>query len=110
MLWSLGFFGVGFACTTPFATEIAFGSFPIVMALIGGAHQDYRNRRSGKLSPDFDAKTSNVPFAALLQRPASLVKLRDEMAWGNASIAVTVSTILALRRGKLPPLKSPSGA
>ena len=53
-LWSMGFLGLGAALVTPFAAEVAFFGLPVVFALIGGAHQDYRYRRGwgGSLPPE----------------------------------------------------------
>lgn len=42
--WSLGLLGLGTAFTTPFAPEVVMFTAPAVFALVGGAHQDYRNR------------------------------------------------------------------
>ena len=55
-LWSLGLLGLGTALATPFATEFILFSMPSVFALIGGAHQDHRYRKSsgGYLSPEID--------------------------------------------------------
>ena len=67
-LWGLGLFGLGSAVVTPFAAEIVFFSMPSVFALIGGAHQDHRHRQGsgGFLSSKDDARTSNIPFLALI--------------------------------------------
>merc|ERR1711920_281645 len=97
---SLGFSGLGFACASPFATEVVFGVFPACMALIGGAHQDYRNRLSGKLPPEYDAQTCNVPFVALAQGRQSWSALPNEIAWTNASMAIGLAAALATRRAR----------
>jgi len=67
-LWSLGLLGLGSASATPFATEFILFSMFFIFALIGGAHQDHRYRKGsgGYLSPEKDAKTSAIPFVALI--------------------------------------------
>lgn len=67
-LWFLGLSCLGSAVTTVYATHAAMFTYPVVFAYLGGAHQDHRYRRSsgGVLTPDMEAISSNVPFAALL--------------------------------------------
>lgn len=67
-LWSFGLLGLGTAMGTPFLGEFVLFSFPVVFALLGGMHQDYRYRRGngGSLSPEVDKVTSNVPFYAMV--------------------------------------------
>ena len=65
-LWALGLFGLGYAASALYVTEFAFGVFPVIFTVIGGAHQDHRHRESGKLSPERDTLTSHIPFAALI--------------------------------------------
>lgn len=102
MLWSLGLFGIGSALVNPFPTQVVAFSMPIIFAWVGGAHKDYRYRRNwgGYLSPDVDAKTSNVPFLAILQGRNTF----PELKWINAGLAVTVAIALATRRVRMPPL------
>ena len=66
-LWALGIFGLGYASSAIYVTEFAFGAFPIVFTMIGGAHQDHRHRASGQLSEERDALTSHAPFGALIE-------------------------------------------
>jgi uncharacterized membrane protein len=82
--------------------EIVFHSFPVIFALIGGAHQDYRYRRGwgGSLSPEKDAVTSNVPFLALVTGKQSWSALRDEVKWTNAGLAALAAVPLTLRQIK----------
>ena len=96
MLFSLGMFGLGTALKTPFATRAIVCGFPLLFALIGGFHQDYRHRRhsGGYLSPDTDHKTSLIPFIALLRGRQSWRELWDEMKNVNMSIAVLVAMYL----------------
>jgi uncharacterized membrane protein len=104
MLWSLGLVGLGSALGSPLLTEVAFGGFFAVMALVGGAHQDHRYLKSGALDPAIYAATSHLPFYALVTQ--SLEKggepwqeLVDEVAWANAGVALAAAAMLASRRG-----------
>ncbi|KAI9204375.1 uncharacterized protein BJ171DRAFT_505642 [Polychytrium aggregatum] len=97
-LWSLGLLGLGSAIATPFLSEFVLFGFPVVFALIGGAHQDYRFRRAGTLTPEKDAKTSLIPFAALLEGRQEWAPLKTEIKWVNASAGILVALGLALRR------------
>lgn len=101
-MWSFGSVGAGMALATPLAPSVVMFTFPIIFAAIGTAHQDYRFRRGwgGQLTPDEEAKTSNIPFGALLTGRQSWSKLSEELKWTNAAIAVGFAAIVALRRGK----------
>lgn len=96
MLFSLGMFGLGTALKTPFATRAIVYGFPLLFALIGGFHQDYRHRRhsGGYLSPETDQKTSLIPFLALLCGRQNWNELWSEMKHVNMSIAVLVAMYL----------------
>lgn len=98
VLWSMALCGLGSAAGTVLATEVCFGVFPAIMAVIGGAHQDIRHRRSGELSPAVGAVTSHVPFGALAAGVQKWVDVEAEMAWTNAAIAFSFGMGLALRR------------
>ncbi|KAJ3041835.1 CAAX prenyl protease [Rhizophlyctis rosea] len=98
-LFSLGFLGLGAALGTPFIAESIMFGFPIVFALIGGAHQDYRFRKVGELTAEKDDKTSLVPFGALVSGKQDWRKLAGEMKWVNAAVAVVVAVGLHFRRG-----------
>lgn len=50
------------------------------------------------LTPEREAKTSNVPFAALIGGRQSWGKLRDEIKMTNAALATAAAALLALRR------------
>eukprot|EP00941_MAST-03F_sp_MAST-3F-sp1_P004698 g4698.t1 len=104
-LWSLGFLGLGTALVTSNAPGFVLCSFPLAFALIGGAHQDYRYRRGsgGVLLPEVDEISSNIPFLALVsgKQPNGWSRLRDEMKWTNAGVAVALSLLLLLRRRRL---------
>ena len=96
MLFSLGSFGLGIALKTQFATRAIVCGFPMLFALIGGFHQDYRHRRhSGKyLSPEIDEKTSLIPFIALIKGKQSWNDLWNELKHVNMSIALLTSIYL----------------
>jgi hypothetical protein len=97
-LWAMGIAGFGTALGTPFLAEIAMFSAPLLMAIIGTTHTDFRHRRSGELSPEKEAKTSNVPFAALLSGKQDWRTLFGEIKQTNAAAAVTLGLALAFRR------------
>lgn len=99
-LWFMGLTGLGVAMTSIHPTTVVLCSFPIVFAMIGGEHQDYRYRRGngGQLTPEMDHATSNVPFLALLQGRQAAGDLVKEIKWTNAAIAVLTAAIIAARR------------
>jgi uncharacterized membrane protein len=80
--------------------HIVMGSFPIVFALIGGAHQDSRYRRcmGGSLSKEKDEKTSNIPFLAFLSGNQQWSSLIDEIKWTNAALASLIALGFTLKR------------
>ena len=73
---------------------------PFFVALVGGAHMDSRHRRGigGELTPERDAATSHVPFAALLAGRQSWEALGAELNVPNAQAGVTLAAALALLR------------
>lgn len=75
-------------------------SFPMIFALVGGAHQDARYRRgSGQLlTPEVEAKTSLLPFGGLLAGAQDKTALVEELKWTNVNSALVVAVLLALRR------------
>lgn len=89
---------MGSALATTFVSEMALFGFPLVFALIGGAHQDYRYRRGigGSLPSSTEAVTSNVPFLALLSGSQSWSNLYYETKWTNAGLSLAL--LLATRR------------
>jgi len=97
--WSFGMVCAGEALTTVFLPEVVMFSFPIVFALIGSEHQDYRYRRNsgGSLTPEFERITSNIPFMALLRGKQSWSELYNEIKWTNASVGVSIALAFALR-------------
>lgn len=99
VFWSLGLACAGQACYTLFVPEMVMFSFPLIFAVIGTEHQDYRYRRGsgGLLTSQYEAMTSNFPFAALIQGKQSWSQLLDEIKWTNAGIALGLATIRFLR-------------
>lgn len=99
-LWILAFAFLGPAFTTLYPTQVVMYVFPTVFAFIGGEHTDYRYRRGngGVLSPEKDATTSNIPFAAMLAGKQKLSALGDEMKWTNAGLAVLTAAAFAAKR------------
>ena len=99
-LWSLGLLGAGAALGSIAAPNIIFFGFPFVFALVGGAHIDARHRRGsgGSLTPEVDARTSLIPFAALMTGYQSWEQLGAELKMNNVTIAVGLAALLALRR------------
>ena len=104
--WSLGAVCLGAAVAVPSVPQAAWLAMPTAVALIGGAHADYRHRRGlGKtLPPELDAATSNVPFVAMLlgaqagSAGAAFSALADEVKGSNAVAGVAVALVWTLRR------------
>ena len=103
--WSFGLACLGGALAVRSAPQAAWLAMPSVVALVGGAHQDYRHRRGqgGHLPPAYEAATSNVPFVALLsgaQGPLleALSKLADETKLLNAGAGALAAALWTLRR------------
>jgi len=97
-LWALGLFGLGYASSATYVTQFAFGALPVLFTIIGGAHQDHRHRESGQLSGDHDTLTSHVPFGALIGGRQSWEELSKEIKMENIAIALSIASLLALRR------------
>lgn len=60
----------------------------------------FRHRRGsgGYLSPEKDAKTSNIPFLAIVSGQQSIDDLVRELKWSNVLIAATGGALFAFRR------------
>lgn len=101
-LWAFGLTGFGTALGTPFATEFVMFATPLLFAAIGSSHQDYRFRRGsgGQLTPEVEAKTSNVPFVALLQGRQKASDVIAETKSLNALLALALGTGLAVSRAR----------
>jgi uncharacterized membrane protein len=78
------------------------------MALVGGAHQDYRfrNNSGGSLTPAREAVTSLLPFGALLTGSQSWSSVYDESKGLNAVVATLLAAFLAVRRGRVPAIRA----
>lgn len=99
-MWCLATLGLGTALVTPFAAQAVMCTMPAVFAVIGGAHVDMRHRRGsgGTLTPERDARTSNVPFLAFVQGQQSWARLVEELKWTNVAAATAAAALLWKRR------------
>ena len=71
-----------------------------MVALVGTHHQDDRYRRGigGHLSPEKEARTSNLPFYALLTGRQDWGKLAEEIKLPNCGVAMSIVALLFLSR------------
>ena len=108
-LWSFGLIGLGSSFLSPCIPTRIYLTMPLVMALIGGYHNDSRFRRNigGSLSKDMDEITSNVPFWALLsgKQGDDRVKLlsefcREEVKGLNLVLSMGVAAMFVARKGR----------
>ena len=108
-LWSLAAVSLGAAAVVPSIPQAACLAMPTIVALVGGAHQDYRHRRGqgGTLPPEREERTSHVPFLAMLsgaqEGDSALEAFRRLAAEGkpeNALIGVGVAALWAAKRGR----------
>mmetsp|Transcript_52 Transcript_52/g.74 ORF Transcript_52/g.74 Transcript_52/m.74 type:complete len:260 (-) Transcript_52:52-831(-) len=97
--WTMSFLSLGVALRTRFWTEVVMFLGPVATTLICGNHIDYRHRRheGGELSCRKEAKTSFIPFVALLEGRQSWGDVYGELKGLNASGAVLCSLILRRR-------------
>ncbi|KAI9350703.1 hypothetical protein BDR26DRAFT_851363 [Obelidium mucronatum] len=93
-LFSLGFLALGTALASPFLTCRILCGFPILFALIGGAHQDRRFERSGKYTREYLDQTSLIPFVALVTGKQEWEVLNKEMKWVNSGVGVVSALVL----------------
>lgn len=102
VLYSVGLFGLGLAIASPYPARMALFSGPLLVALVGTQHQDYRYRRQsgGSLTPEIEAKSSNLPFLALLSGRQDWVALSNETKWSNAGIATAAVAVALVSRGR----------
>ncbi|KAI8834034.1 hypothetical protein BJ741DRAFT_610800 [Chytriomyces cf. hyalinus JEL632] len=100
-LFSFALFTLGTALSTPFLTTRLLTGFPIVFAVIGGAHQDARFLRSGAFTQEYLNETSLIPFWALMTGKQKWSDLCNEVKWVNASVGLLGALLLARRRGVL---------
>lgn len=106
-LWSFGLLGLGNALLVPSLPQRVWLSMPLMVALVGGSHTDSRFRRGmgGTLSNEYDEKTSNVPFLAMLSgKQGNVVDVCRELCWEgkglNAVLALGVAGVWVARRGR----------
>ena len=106
-LWSFGLLGLGNAFILPSVPQRVWLSMPAMVALVGGAHTDSRFRRGmgGELSQEYDKRTSNVPFWAMLSGAQGTVadvfrEFGGEIKILNAAIAFGAAGVFVLRKGK----------
>ena len=102
-LWSMGFFCMGQGWLLPSVPQRVWWSMPMLVAWIGGSHTDSRYRRNmgGTLPPEYDAKTSNMPFLAMMQH-GGWNELLAEFKPLNALVATSIATLWVFRRGRVP--------
>jgi uncharacterized membrane protein len=102
-LWSMAFVGLGHACLVASLPQRVWLCMPTLLAWIGGSHTDSRFRRGmgGTLEPEYDNKTSNIPFAAMLTA-GGWEELAKEIKPLNGLMAAGVAAIWAFRRGQVP--------
>jgi len=104
-LWSFGLMGLGNAMLVPSVPQAACLAMPLMVALIGGAHQDSRHRRGlgGTLSRQQDISTSNVPFLAMIMGTqgdnAASEFVTKEVKVLNAAMALSAVGLWVAKRG-----------
>eukprot|EP00551_Chaetoceros_affinis_P006486 CAMPEP_0203662576 /NCGR_PEP_ID=MMETSP0090-20130426/495_1 /ASSEMBLY_ACC=CAM_ASM_001088 /TAXON_ID=426623 /ORGANISM="Chaetoceros affinis, Strain CCMP159" /LENGTH=370 /DNA_ID=CAMNT_0050525387 /DNA_START=88 /DNA_END=1203 /DNA_ORIENTATION=+ len=93
-LWSFGLVSLGASFLSPCIATRTYLAMPLVMAYVGGEHNDSRFRRNigGSLSEDMDNITSNVPFGALISGRQLVVGGRDGNSNGNLGASTTSTT------------------
>lgn len=108
-LWSFGLIGLGSSFLSPCIPTRIYLTMPLVMALIGGHHNDSRFRRNigGSLSKDMDEITSNVPFWALIsgKQGSDRIKLlsefcKEEVKGLNLVLSMGVAALVVARKGR----------
>lgn len=93
-LCSFGLFSFSFAIS-PLLNHFVFFSWPLIVCVLGGLHQDWRFQRGigGYLSPSDYNQSSFIPFVALLTGRQSWSDFLREFKGLNSSIAL-ISGIL----------------
>jgi len=103
-LWSLGFLGLGQAMLLAGNTPLQiWWCGPAAVAWLGGSHTDSRFRRGmgGTMSPDYESRTSNIPFWAIVcgkQGSRSWQGLMEDIKPLNAFVALGATSLWVLRR------------
>jgi uncharacterized membrane protein len=95
MLFSFGFAALGTSLASPYLSLRLLAGFPIIMAVIGGMHQDHRRLRSGDLDLQTYEKTSLLPFVALVKNGGWE---KVQVPWVNVALGVSIALALARRR------------
>lgn len=103
-LWALGLTAAGASLLQSTLAMSLWMTGPALVALIGGAHADSRFRRGigGQMDPEYERKTSNVPFYAMIQQGTVAHWLQEEVKPLNAMIAIGLATIWAVSRRRVP--------
>jgi hypothetical protein len=103
-LWALGLTTLGAAVLQPSLPMTVWMTGPTWVALFGGAHADSRFRRGlgGTLDPEYERRTSHLPFFALIQQGTFYHWWTYDVKPLNAGLAVSVATAWALSRRRLP--------
>jgi NnrU protein len=111
-LWSLGFLGLANSLFQPSLGLTLFMTGPIYVAWVGGYHYDTRLRRNMGGSfpfPQYEAQTSNVPFAAMIlgqQKEGNFISslstlLTQELKVLNAVVAIMIATLyVTMNKGR----------
>jgi uncharacterized membrane protein len=103
-LWALGLTTLGAAVLQPSLPMTVWMTGPTLVALFGGAHADSRFRRGlgGTLDPEYESRTSHLPFYALIQQGTFYQWWTQDVKPLNAGLAVSVAAAWALSRRRLP--------
>lgn len=92
-LWGFGLWALAHLGANGDAASIILFASIVILSFGGMLHIDARRRRSDSHWPDFEAQTSIVPFAAVIQKRT---KLSLKGLWWRLLIAVVIyATILA---------------
>ena len=94
-LWGVALFAAGHLLATPSPRNLVLFGTLLVVALAGTVSIDAKRRRAlGPKWTAFAARTSNIPFAAILagQQPLRL----DELGWKMTIAAAALSAVLVL--------------
>lgn len=102
-LWAMGLVGLGQASLATSLPLRVWWTGPALVAWIGGGHTDSRYRRGmgGRLTPEEDAQTSNLPFWALVngaQGDGAMGRLVQETKPLNLALAVLTSSLWVLKK------------
>jgi uncharacterized membrane protein len=73
MMWSLALWGLCHIAVFPVAKNIVLAAAIVLLALVGAALQDRKKERlQPDLWPEWESKTSYLPFAAIIAGRAQL--------------------------------------